>query len=40
LKRNLDEIKANPEIIRKSHIVRQIEEGVLGVRKEDFDSSG
>jgi hypothetical protein len=34
--RNID----NPNKIRKSHIVRQIEEGMLGVRNEDYDSQG
>ena len=30
----------DPNRIRKSHIVRQIEEGMLGVRNEDYDSNG
>jgi len=32
--------KGDPNKIRKSHLVRQIEEGMLGVRNEDYDSMG
>lgn len=30
----------NPNQLRKSHIIRQINEGVLGVRNEDYDENG
>ncbi len=36
----IDLTKNNPNEVRKSHIVRQIEEGVLGVQKDDYDDQG
>jgi len=30
----------DPEAIRKSHIIRQIEEGQLGVNDADYDRDG
>ena len=31
---------ANPDQIRKSHIIRQMEEAQLGVVSEDYDQNG
>ena len=33
-------VKAQPNKIRRSHIVRQMEEGSLGIRQEDYDDDG
>jgi len=33
-------VKAQPKNIRRSHIVRQMEEGSLGIRQEDYDDDG
>ena len=30
----------DPELIRKSHMIRQIEEGELGINAQDYDRNG
>lgn len=33
-------VQKNPDQIRKSHIIRQMEEAQLGVVQEDYDQNG
>lgn len=39
-RRGSDDRQKSVKEIRKSHIIRQIEEGQLGVKEDDYDQDG
>ena len=40
LMKRVSVVSENPRNLRKSHVIRQINEGVMGVRNEDYDEKG